>query len=181
MFTKHGKSWSLKNKSKYNISGYRYAWRAKNTRWIDFNWNTMWCGGIVWFLHFWLFRKIHWKLTSWKSWFPHFGILKVNFRSCGWVKLELQTHSEFPADPLFICNDQIFELFTIRSWLGTRLMAGGKPSTWLPPGRLVEQFHHASWDKRQKRRQTNQRRSEIFKFQTISCKIITKWQKVEPP
>ena len=60
-------------------------------------------------MYFTIFGILSIQWVSLKSWFRNFGISKVNFRKCRWVKLKLQTRFGIQTDPLLIWNVQIFE------------------------------------------------------------------------
>ena len=59
--------------------------------------------------------------------------------------------------------------FAVLSWLE----AGGKPSTWLPPGRLVEHYQFFSKQNSKKRRD---RKTKIFK--KITFEIFSKFYNI---
>ena len=70
--------------------------------------------------------------------------MKSDFRSdCRFLKLNDQTKSTLPQNfkSMRILRASRLELVKNHEFvLGSKLEAGGKPSTWFPPGGLVEQI-----------------------------------------
>ena len=97
-------------------------------------WNTFWEPEIDFFLRIEIFRIYQKNEVSWKVGISSFTTSKVKYQTRRWVNHKLQTHIWCLTDPLFIPNFRYWWFVTTRFSKKWILMAGGKPSTWLPPG-----------------------------------------------